>query len=175
MILFPFSLQDPIAAAALFWARALCVQAWSLHPRENKKEMGKWEIPESGFVSCKKKKQNPFLFRKEKNGKHGKFRMWSWVGLFLPGKKERNPLKPFLVGLMRTTRSLFSLWAWLSLRCLQRRSDWLEDNLRNWDVGLAQIEDVWTQSCGMRVLDLWFHYLQSVAVLSTFPKGTLSR
>jgi hypothetical protein len=53
VILFPFSLQDPIAAAALFWARALCVQAWSLHPRENKKEMGKWEIPESGFVSCK--------------------------------------------------------------------------------------------------------------------------
>jgi hypothetical protein len=29
MILFPFSLQDPIAATALFWARALCVQAWS--------------------------------------------------------------------------------------------------------------------------------------------------
>jgi hypothetical protein len=55
----------------------LCVQAWSLHPRENKKEMGKWEIPESGFVSCKKKKQNPFLFRKEKIGKHGKFRVWS--------------------------------------------------------------------------------------------------
>jgi len=77
MILFPFSLQDPIAAAALIWARALCVQAWPLHPRENKKEMRKWEIPESGFVSCKKKKQNPFLFRKEKIGKHGKFRVWS--------------------------------------------------------------------------------------------------
>jgi hypothetical protein len=76
MILFPFSLQDPIAATALFWARALYVQAWSLHPRE-KKEMGKWEIPESGFVSCKKKKQIPFLFRKEKIGKHGKFRVWS--------------------------------------------------------------------------------------------------
>jgi hypothetical protein len=71
MILFPFSLQDPIAAAALFWARALCVQAWSLHPREGRKEMGKWGIPESGFVSCKKKKQNPSLFGKEKIGKHG--------------------------------------------------------------------------------------------------------
>jgi len=74
MILFPFSLQDPIAAASLFWARALCVQAWSLHPRE-KWESG--EIPESGFVSCKKKKQNPSLFGKEKIGKHGKFRVWS--------------------------------------------------------------------------------------------------
>jgi hypothetical protein len=44
MILFPFSLQDPIAAAALFWARALCVQAWSLHQERAGK---KWESGES--------------------------------------------------------------------------------------------------------------------------------
>ncbi len=38
-----------------------------------------------------------------------------------------------------------------------------------------QREDVWTQSCGMPVLDLWFHYLQWLALLCTFPKATQSR
>ncbi len=43
--------------------------------------------------------------------------------------------------------------------------------LFNW----IQREDVWTQSCGMPVLDLWFHYLQWLALLCTFPKATQSR
>jgi hypothetical protein len=66
MILFPFTLQDPIAAAALFWARALCVQAWPLHPRENKKEMRKWEIPESGLFLARRRNKIHFFFAKKK-------------------------------------------------------------------------------------------------------------
>jgi hypothetical protein len=89
MILFPFSLQDPIAATALFWARALYVQAWSLHPRE-KKEMGKWEsAPGVWFCFLQEEETNSISVSQRKNWKTWKVQgvELSW---FVSCRKERK-------------------------------------------------------------------------------------